>query len=143
LLINLPCLITYFLYVPDWKNYNDHVYSFSRDWRLLVSWEPNWGLPESPRTSQHYSMEGFQWVTLILGPIMSIDWSLSASRGNFFQFGWYEFGWFSSICQRVWKWVVRILYWKILNKMCSFFVSFCLLNGKNNFWTNVNFFWTC
>ena len=57
--------------VPDWEKNRDQMYSCPRDWRLSTIMRAQLKRPpETPRTSQYYSIEGIKdgtRETLVLG----------------------------------------------------------------------------
>ena len=76
-------IINQFLECTDRKNVTNQTYSCPRDWRLSASWVTKLSPIETPRTSQHYRIEGFKGA-LNWAPIMPRDDSLSDSQYNFF-----------------------------------------------------------
>ena len=66
------------IWTSDWKNTTDQTYDVSPGNHLCPIEDP----PKTPRTSQHYRIEGaFNW-----SPIMLRDTSLSTANGRFSKF---------------------------------------------------------
>ena len=89
------------------KNNTEQTHSCARDWRLLSSWGPDWGLPETPCASHHPQLGDCECIFFQSGSEAKRLWAVFFARFREM---------FHKLLESVYS---QVIWWKQFSKSCD------------------------